>query len=791
MNKIKIYYLYNINDKKIEEYNEDEILEKLYDISIRVPTKSELEKTTDNKLKKIIKEYGVKEILDIIINSISTIENKVALYDAYSDNMYLINKENVYYRVVYHYYRFPEKKFYTSIEKKKKHLEKKIKSNIYDKKELILKNRKLRKYNLMLQFLDNFNIDILYNTYIRVYYLYANEVGKNITLCQRPSFIPYFTHIKPYYTRNEVINMALNMDIKFDKTNIDNLCLKIKDNDITAETLLNHQEYIIKQNKVGLIQYYTLHGSYIMNQYLRKMTNYPVQNTYLEKLIKEMWDLVIHSPSFDKDYILYRFINDDSYLRELEIGDIFSDEGFTSTTRDPFYKASDYKFGFILIKIKIPKNVKGVGLCIETLSHFPHEEEIILPPKTLLRLDKVDENCVYHNTDTKFMSKVKTKYEFTLIGKQEVIKFDKREPHINYDIVDFNLIDNVSTFSLIEKVNHFIRNHVDNLFQFQTKIGNKLFTIMVDQYDSTGAYKKFYAMATSNGFCLYTMYNNYILFFIELLEEKNKRYMHVNYYVKYSTIDRSKIISDEDFILFLSLVSNYFGIDYCVIYADYLTCDIFDKNINLSNRKINYLEHDNEINTIKQRSFSNKEKDLEQIETTDINKEYDYHIYGGNYCIEYYNYLKHNNKRYQELKILNIEIYPKFLYRQLDILKSTDPNVILNKEDKDELYQIYNKVYITLFDKKKYNIADLFIWTIENKCYLVELLLNKLNRLFKNENTLDKPYYILDTTTYLYNRRLITEYPQFVIDNSYDIDKSLLTLSKNEMRSRERERDNL
>ena len=107
---------------------------------------------------------------------------------------------------------------------------------------------------------------------------------------------------------------------------------------------------------MGLVQYYTVQGSFFMNQYLRQMTRYPWENDYLEQIIDSMWRLVLRSPAFDKDYILYRFVSSDSYLSELNIGDIFQDYGFTSTTRDPFYRTDLYKFGFILIKIRIPKN---------------------------------------------------------------------------------------------------------------------------------------------------------------------------------------------------------------------------------------------------------------------------------------------------------------------------------------------------------------------------------------------------------------------------------------------------
>src|SRR5439155_2826613 len=107
-------------------------------------------------------------------------------------------------------------------------------------------------------------------------------------------------------------------------------------------------KHIIVNNKIGIVQYYSLQGSYFMNKYLRNPNDY--KNELLEKAIFSMWELIDTAPSFDKSYILYRFINDDIYLKYLKIGDTFIDPSFISTTRDPFYKSETYKFGFILIK---------------------------------------------------------------------------------------------------------------------------------------------------------------------------------------------------------------------------------------------------------------------------------------------------------------------------------------------------------------------------------------------------------------------------------------------------------
>ena len=51
-------------------------------------------------------------------------------------------------------------------------------------------------------------------------------------------------------------------------------------------------------------------------------------------------------------------------------------------------------------------------LCLEMISHFSGEQEIIFPPNACFKLVNKDENVKYHHTDTNFVSKIKTRYEF-------------------------------------------------------------------------------------------------------------------------------------------------------------------------------------------------------------------------------------------------------------------------------------------------------------------------------------------------------------------------------------------
>ena len=136
----------------------------------------------------------------------------------------------------------------------------------------------------------------------------------------------------------------------------------------------------------------------------------------------------------------------------------------------------------------------------------------------------------------------------------------------------------------------------------------------------------------------------------------------------------------------------------------------------------------------------------------------------GNFCYDFYRYLKNNEKRFYIENIKSIEISPLFNYYDLDYLKSLDINKVLEKTD-DELYQIYIKEYKLLYPTAK--VSSYFIWILENKCYLIETLIHKLNKIYKNFNPFKRDIYILNSKIFLYNNNLIKIYGSISID--YDI----------------------
>jgi len=197
--------------------------------------------------------------------------------------------------------------------------------------------------------------------------------------------------------------------------------------------------------------------------------------------------------------------------------------------------------------------------------------------------------------------------------------------------------------------------------------------------------------------------------------------MYVNYYFKHSSVNKTNPIDDNDFLYFISTIGYYFEIKTVYLYSSYSSCGF--------------------------KSDIDKLKDSKKAK-----------YYGGNFCIDFYNYFKYNTKRYKGFD--TIEINPVFKYYQLDRLKNINPGEVLNKQDRDEIYQLYTKVY-----EGKKNIADFYVWLVDNNCGLINIFVEKIRRLYKDNNIFDNPfnndYYQIDIVAYLYNREYIDETPTF------------------------------
>ena len=740
-----------IKDGSIKNIPIKDAINEIYYLKYRIPKENEI---TD--------KITVQEIKTMI----SSNDDYIPLYDVFSSNIYMIQKRNVYIRVVKQDYRFPDDIILKNLSEKYEENKNKLSKKPELKNDKVFM-RGMRKTELIFDFIEQLDMKTIYEKYLNVFYRYSPIANLSTYTCMRKSFIPYTNHLKPYYSQDEILKLGMNMgiinisipyvDYKDSLTNkeLQDICFKIQQNDISSKILIEHQNHIIKNDMDGLILYYTIQGSYFMNKYLRNIgdnTNY--QNEYLEENIIKIWKNVLNAPAFDNDYYLYRFIENDAYLSHLKIGDTYVDKGFMSTTRDPFYDTD--QFGFILIKIKIPKNVKGVGLCLELISHFPNEEEIILPPLTVLKLVSKDDKCSYYHPNNEIQSVVVKKYEFEWV-KYEKIHIDKRK---NIDketqVVDFLKIEKIKNKTLKEKINYFVSKYCDKMYRIKNIINNKTFYVSAEYYDSSNIYEYVYSSKVSDGFSLYTIYESYVLFMIEIYEKDGVPNLHINYRRELSKSKINEILGDENFIKYIASISYYFDIPYATIYAEFSNC----------------------LNNSVQRTNNSKNNSIK-----DNNNDDDFS--GGKYCVDFYKYLKDGYKRYKNTDILSSELQPAFSYHILDGLRKIDPIDILSPISRDELYQIYVKTYI-IDNPKNNNIIDFYIWIIENKCYMIDIYENLIYGLFnyKNrsyDNPFNKPKYELDAMCYLYNRQYVKTYNRFIKMNN-EIEKSQLILPKNDYR---------
>lgn len=670
-----VYSIYDVDREKNVDLNIDDIVNGLYEGKYSI-------KNNENELRKKISKYT----------------KKIPLYDIYTKKIFLIHHDNIYRRVVYQHYRFPDKEIWS---------------------EMHINN---------INFLKNYDLDILKKTY---YYAFYFSQPKLVTICQRPSFNPSLPHIKPYYNKQELISMALNLGLitlkdvqKEIEPDISKICAIVGKNDISANTLEKHEKYIHSKNAAGLIKFYSLFGYFYMNKILRdidkNVSNF-YKNSVMENSIINAWELILNSPVMDNDYTIFRYISNDDYLARLKKGSVFIESGFVSCTRNLFYYESieKHSFGFILLKINIKKGANL--LFIESYSNFPYEQEIILPPGSKLRLDNINDDFEIYHYDVEFKKKIIRRYEFTLIGNENnMSKFNKRtkaldKPKENViDMYDDSLLD-----MFHDELEHTERKLImaeflsNENFQFSTKIGVNEYVFNVESYDSSGMYEPFFYYKVSNGISIYLL--NKISGGISLIIEINTE-LHVNYYFKHAVSDSStNIIMDEELIKWVSMLAYHLRIERIVIHPNYnLTVKTNDKF-----------------------SFNDKSTTLYRRITYQENM---------------YQYLKKKVIYFKDIP----ESVPNFKYSQLDYLQKISPDKILNEKDKDELYQLF----ITFKDEIK-TVASLFIFLVDYNSFYLDLFYKKLNRAFSSDydNPFTQPSYRIYGYDYLYNRQIINFMP--------------------------------
>jgi hypothetical protein len=485
----------------------------------------------------------------------------IPMFDIYSYGIYPIKNVNIHTRLSDSHYRFINDEIYNWIKNM-------LDNNIdKDKKEILMRNLKI---------LDNYILDVLYETSINTFFKYSPKFGLDVSICKRNSFHPLFTHIPPYYTRTELIKLGLNMDVIKEVDRIElldkdlhyKICKTVSKNDIDIDTLKSHFELIMKNNAISAVNYYSLIGSFIINNILRKneidklnQINY----NYLLKMIITMKK----TPSFTKDYYFYRFLWDDKFISNMNIGDTFEDKGFISCTRDPFYAPGlEKSFGLILMKINIPKNKKGLCLFIENFSLFKKEEEVILAPNSKLRLVSRDDNFKYYHINPKFERLVDRKYEFELVDNDieslENILKNYKPQSVSKLNETVKLNSNVMYNRLKEFVNSYTKNGVVEIDKY---------LVYTSWFDSGTSYSDFYYNKNDRGL-LFSIYENDIL--ISSIE--CGRIMVVNYINKFIYGNTKKLYN----IYFI--LGRVLGYHNCLIYQSYVN----NENINIFTTSIKY-----------------------------------------------------------------------------------------------------------------------------------------------------------------------------------------------------------
>jgi|SaaInlStandDraft_2_1057019.scaffolds.fasta_scaffold13156_2 hypothetical protein len=621
----------------------------------------ELIKKIFNEKVKIIKKEDKKKI--------SRYEEYIPMYDIYSEKIYPINNKNLYQRLVNCHYRFINLEVKNWIENKFK----KTKTSAL-------------KYNLNI--INNYDIDILYETSIKTLYKNSSEIGLQISICKRNSFNKYFYHNKPYYSRDELINLGLNMKVIKEKelekidildTNIHyQICKTITSNDVSFDEIFKQTKFIIDNKLISLVTFYSFMGSYFMNNLLRTQ-NIPDKSNPYNKMIQKLSNKILESPSLDKEYFIYRFIWDDFFIRNLKVGEIFEDKGFISTTRDPFYSPqNEIKFGVVLAKIKIiPSTAKC--LFIENLSMFPKEEEILLIQNSRLKLISKNENFKYYHTNKNYEKNITKKYEFELIGNnyKKIITEDESNNYI--DLESSLLILNDDTNDKIGIINNFIKKYVLNSekIKFDNYINLKWYSKHLNEsrkykvfyhwFDGTDSYELFYKNKNKDGM-FFIIYDEYDYPYINI-EFGDK--MIVNNLNKFYFYDDKKSIDTLDFLFIIEL-AKLFRYQKFEINGEY---DNFSKLLNPNNDKI----------------------------------ENDYQIayYSNLYSSSLYKYLKNKEKFYED--IVNNKIFKKI--KQLFIL-----NIGYWKIDQFENTEIPEELLNKFDDKtiKSKNMKDFIIEIIEN-----------------------------------------------------------------------------
>lgn len=681
MNNILIY---TQNNNDLIEPDLENYIMKIYDDKIYFP------KNIDINNQKYIRK------------KVSKYTKFMPLYEIKYNRIHLICMENIFERINNENYRF---------------ITKELKQKLNDENNM--------------RILEFYDLKLLNLTYYRIFYE-SYQLANYVTECRRPSFYSGISHIKPYYSMDELYYLAIDWNLvekpAFSNEQVSQLCKQICKYDIDADTLLNHQYYIYNLKNIGLVKHYSLYGSYYINNYLRIKQTY--KNSVIENQINSMIKLIKNAPGFKKSHTVYRFITEDFFIDNLKEGDIYEDPSFMSTTRNPFKYQDIYNFGYILLKIKIPEGYSGIGLCIESYSNFPDEEEIILPPFSKYKLIRkiTKEQDKYQNIMKK---RVLKKYEFELLYEKNNKLFNSSYiiPAKKYFSLDNFSNQEISYYELNERPLYFKNNYLNEVNMFYSLINNKEYIFSVIAYDSSNAYKDFFYYETKNGLLITS--TNPKFGNVNLLIEIGPD-IHINYYFKHSLND-SSIATDLDsdsWIEWFCLLSYFMGTKNVYFYPSYDITTNENDTIEEKNNKIRY-----------------------------------------NIMRDIYDYLKYNKKRFSKTKYNNY-IETTFEYYDLDKIKIIRNEDLLLKTDLNELYYYYKETELEF-------ASELLIYFIENRPEFVNLYLSTISK-FMNIDLVDNLKYKMNPWFIMLNNNYVKQIPsetQFA-NNSYVKSKKISGLEK-------------
>ena len=299
---------------------------------------------------------------------------------------------------------------------------------------------------------------------------------------------------------------------------------------------MNHI-FIYEKKLIGWICFYSYIGSFIYNNFLR-INKLDYINPTLLKGLEYLIENTQNTPQLNKKYSMYRFIRSDKFLKNLKIDDVYTEFGFTSLTRDPFYKPGEIEtFGLILLKINIDTHIKGGYLFIENYSLFPMEQEFLIFPYAQFKLISKEDNIKYFHTNENIEKRTIKKYEIDFIGC-DIIKYKNILNDITYNIKKFNhtnIITNINTISLIgndrmELLKDFISKYSEN-YKFNIKIKDNIYLFSYTHLRLSASYAPLHYNNIGNGYIFFIYNDNgYVELNIEMGNEMIVNYLNQYYY---------------------------------------------------------------------------------------------------------------------------------------------------------------------------------------------------------------------------------------------------------------------